>query len=160
MFKGIEFQWGTRPSRSAAVWLLVGLLVLLTSLTVACSKSGEEPERPRLQEPIADAEPPKALVEVFHELADIMGDSKAPPEQILKDVRNYIQENRTAIEAAVKEIERTSLNLSDAERSEYVSQHAEDAREAIERFARAQQRLRDRANEAQKVELTEILNTL
>ncbi len=108
----------------------------------------------------ADQDPGKAVAVVLHDIADRLEEHTHDPAAAIEAVRQYMTTQRPVIEKAVATIEQRTLTLSAEARSEYVEQHEVLVREAMTRFAHAQQAFRARASEAQKIELTELLNSL
>lgn len=140
--------------------------MLLGALACTACRDGAEQDAahkpPRLVEVGAGdaARPEDALVIVLHDLAAILESHQAQIEPGLQALREYIVNHRQAVRDSVQAIEQTSQGLSGPARSEYVDEHEAEVRSAMERFARAQQAFRAAATEAQRVELSEILNSL
>ena len=132
---------------------------MATSAAAACSK--EEPKKAQvvgLEEGSGDAA--ESYILFLNDLATIMDENQQDPQEALTELRAYIAANRDQVEAAIGSMEQLNLSLSETARTEYQEKHAAALDEANQRFIKAQQRLRAAASEAQRIELTEVLNTL
>lgn len=129
--------------------------------------AGGQAKPPRLSEVGASdtAQPEDTIVIVLHDLAAIFEEHAAAAdgsrvEPGLQAVRDYLMMNREAVTQSVAAIESKSRGLSEPARTGYVEAHQAELRAAMERFARAQQAFRAVSSEAQRIELSEILNSL
>jgi len=142
---------------------LVLVIVLCFGLAAACESGAENGSDgpPRMAASSVDgAEPEATLVFVLNGIAEILERHRDEPATGLDALRTFVDEHRSSLTVAVQAIDERAEDLSVAGRTEYVDRHEGEARAAMERFARAQQAFRERATEAQRVELSEILNVL
>ena len=104
---------------------------------------------------------PKQLIESVDAMSAILESREQNPDDALNQLRAYIEANKSGLKSAVEAIGKTSEGMPDEEtRQAYIDRHHPSARRAFERFVQAQQGFKDRANEAQKIELSYILRLL
>ncbi len=140
-------------------WLSLILLVCLAGTSSpACQQATQAPaERKAPPELQQNDDPGLRLVAVFNELTDILAKPHDNPGQNLEGVRDYLQQNAQRIDTIVADLEQHVLNLATVEREHYLLQHQDRLQQSIDRFAQAQKQLRAKLNDAQRIELSEVL---
>jgi hypothetical protein len=130
-------------------------LVLLASFLCACTSPSDGEQ---LQAQAVEPEV-QAFVDVLDELSQSM-DVDEDPQQSLSTLREKIAAQGENYRTAVRKLNEKILALEEGERDAFRAQAKDSVDAALQRFAKAQQRLRSAMNEGQKVELSEVLRNL
>lgn len=131
------------------------LIVLISGIfLMGCSKQADVGESSTSTGTIE-----AGYLSVLSELTSMM-ESHGDPAVVLDKVRTYVTANRDRVSEEINKLNKSFLDMPEESRGEYRRVSSSRVEASLEAYAKAQIGLKQRMNDAQKWELSEVLSQL